>query len=54
MIFVTQSVEDQYSMREPIMHERNDADGEKPCECNATYVLYSKSGELGRDDPPTI
>jgi hypothetical protein len=37
------------------MHRRSDADGEKRCECNATYVLYSKSGELEeRDDLPTI
>ena len=47
---LTQSVEDQYSMRKPIMHKRSDADGEKRCECIATYVLYSKSGELWRKE----
>ena len=42
---LTQSVEDQYSMRKPIMHKRSDADGEKRCECNATYLLHSKRKE---------
>ena len=47
---LTQSVEDLYSMREPIMHKRSDADGEKRCGCNGTYVLYSKNGELWRKE----